>query len=201
MSTQIDLPIAGGTVRAAGELVRRYCGMTGETWAYPFYDAVPTSPVVGPVDLLAAGIMHGPIRQEDLEWFVQVRDGMQRLVDALPDDTGLDDADDATVDTLTSGVLDLGDGRPPSLLTKIIHRHRPRLIVLDERDIGRRYGSAIDGRGRLPYPRLVHAVREDMRQPAVREGLEAIGRELRGLLPVPSRLRILDIAVWMDARR
>ena len=80
MSTQIDLPIAGGTVRAAGELVRRYCGMTGETWAYPFYDAVPTSPVVGPVDLLAAGIMHGPIRQEDLEWFVQVRDGMQRLV-------------------------------------------------------------------------------------------------------------------------
>ena len=117
MSTQIDLPIAGGTVRAAGELVRRYCGMTGETWAYPFYDAVPTSPVVGPVDLLAAGIMHGPIRQEDLEWFVQVRDGMQRLVDALPDDTGLDDADDATVDTLTSGVLDLGDGRPPSLLT------------------------------------------------------------------------------------
>jgi hypothetical protein len=186
---------------AADELVRRYCGLTGETWAYPFFDGVPASPEVDRVDLLAAGVMHGPIRQVDLEWFVQARSDIQALVKELPQDHELADVGAGAVSALTAGVAQLAGGRPLSLLTKILHRHRPHLVVLDERDIGRRYGSALEGRGRLDYPRLVTAVREDLRRADVAEALDRIRETLSGLHPLPSRLRVLDIAVWMDARR
>jgi hypothetical protein len=73
--------------------------------------------------------------------------------------------------------------------------------VIEERDIARRYAAHLGTTGRLRYRALLDAVATDLttgRQPLLR-----IAERLHdaGIDPPPTPLRILDIALWMDAAR
>lgn len=202
----VHLPVAGQMINDADVLVARYCGLTGEQWAYGYYDQIPLQDD-GPtkVDLLTCATMHGGFRRTELEWFAAATQPMSKLLRALPADMDLADAPPRLLDTLVEGISRLCAAGPPSarsLASKILHRRRPRLVPIDERDIARRYGAALRGGGRLDYTTLVHAVAADLSDPTVAVALSEIRAMLadRGLVVVPSPLRTLDIAVWMDER-
>lgn len=199
----IDLVVAGHTIRHADRLVGRYCGRTGEQWAYAFYDCVAVERE-GVTDLLTAAVMHGPLRREDLQWYVDRRGAMLDLVDQLPADVPLAEASSSTKDLLAGGVASLagGDPRRAGLLTKVLHRHRPALVAIDERDVGRLLARQAGRGGRVGYRELL----DELGQVLVdqRRAIEEVRALLAGALgehPHPTPLRTLDIAIWMDARR
>lgn len=200
----IDLIVAGEPIAGAEELVRRYCSLDrGEVWAYRYYDAVPVEDPrrVGPVDVLAASTMHGPIRRADLQWFHDHADRLAAWLDTHPPSTAITEltADEALDVGHGLAALTGDDGPGTSLLTKVLHRHRPSLVAIDERDIGRRYARHLGQRGRLPYPDLLVAVRHDLVNPPTAAWLQAVSERLRHDGVHLTALRILDVAVWMDA--
>lgn len=90
------------------------------------------------------------------------------------------------------------------LLTKVLHRLRPRLLPIDDRAVSRRYARAAGTTGRLPFDALVAALRDDLRDPDNAAALDGTGGRLAADLapaPVPTPLRLLDIAVWMAEGR
>lgn len=197
---------AGQAIPDAPDLVARYCGLTGEAWAYAFYDAVPVGPSVEPTDLLCASVMHGPVNRTHLQWFTDRRGDIAEFVDSVPADVDLANASSAVLDQIDVGIQTLADDTSTrSLLTKILHKHRPQLVVIDDRDISRRYARAIGKSGRLPYSSLLKFIAEDLASQTTRNVAGLIRRKVSPGFSEQrialTDLRILDIAVWMDSHR
>lgn len=204
-----DFPITigGAAVADPCDRLRRYCGLPWsggppETWAYRYYDLVPTTPddVIGPVDVLAAGVIHTGLTRADLAFFA---DNANRLADwlaPLPHDLQLDDAVLQHLATLT----DLASPVSLSLLTKVLHRKRPKLLPIVDRAIVDRYlPTTGEPTAEQAWRPLLHALHDEL-------GPHATG-ETRLLLAIAavsatdgthelSLLRALDIIVWMEGR-
>lgn len=189
--------MAGRPLPDAADHLRRYVGLpwTGgapEVWAYRYFDVLDdTDPSdVLPVDVLAAAALHPILTQSDLTWFVERREHLREFL-ATVENTNLAVTDPARLDVL----LDLAHtGVQLSLLTKVLHRKRPRLIPLLDRRLTDWYRFQLPERGVTSWPHLTRALARDLA--ANREVLET----LQPVVPL-SHLRIADIAIWMEATR
>ena len=97
----MPLRVAGRDIPSALDLVRRYCwlpwsGRPPETWAYHYYDRVPTTADedITPVDVLAAASLHPGLSRKDLAFFREHRSGLTDWLRAAPTDVDLAAADD-----------------------------------------------------------------------------------------------------------
>lgn len=200
------LVLAGQAVPDAWDRVRRYCGCAwsggpAEVWAFHYYDAIPSSGQrVEPLDVLAAGVLHPGVGRDALAFFHDAAPALEAWVTALPTGTDLPDAGDVVVDHLGT-LRDWPDAPALSLLTKVLHRVRPRLIPLLDREILDWYRPLTGERGAsAAWPHLVRATAAD-----VSANCETLSRMADDLLTETgvrvSALRILDIAIWMGGPR
>lgn len=145
--------------------LRRYAGLTWsggrrEVWAPRYYDyLVDNDPSdVLPVDVLAAAALHPKLNHSDLTWFVEHRSELQDFL-ATVDDVDLAVSDPGWLDVL----LDLaGQDVELSLLTKVLHRKRPKLIPLLDRRIVDWYRLKLTTRGAAAWPQLTRALARDL---------------------------------------
>ena len=204
-----ELICAGRPIPNAKDQIRRYCGLPWsggepESWAYEFYDTVPTGPgdLPGPPDLLAAAALHPGFGRPEMAFF---NDGgavaCERWLVPLPSDLDLADADDVVLEHILT-LPQIAGGEWLSILSKVVHHKRPRLVPLFDRAIVDWYRPATGQRGVAAWPALVRAVHSDLAAPENRRWLadvrEELALELSGV--VPSDLRLMDIAVWMSGR-
>lgn len=202
------LVVAGSPLVGAEDLVRRYCGLPwsggeDETWAYRYFELVhDVDPDrVAPVDVLTAAALHPGLRQADLAWFWRHQDQCSRLLAELPAGTDLARASRPDLRALQAlpAFLD-GTEVELSLLTKVLHRKRPRLVPMLDRALVDRYRRCLPGRGVQSWARLVELLLADLNNPANAPMLTSLSDSLsEGLPVVPSHLRLVDIAVWMTA--
>ncbi len=85
----------------------------------------------------------------------------------------------------------------------MLHRKRPSLIPLFDRDLADWYRPIINWRGVAAWPTIVVTLRSDLAHPDTRRVLTEIQGRLRAELPgpVPSHLRLVDIGIWMKPDR
>jgi hypothetical protein len=125
----------------------------------------------------------------------------QQWLSHLPRDVDLADADKEILDHLIR-LPEIGDGEWLSVLSKVAHHKRPRLVPLFDRAIVDRYRPMTGLRGIAAWPALARAMQADLANDENRGFLadvrDELAQELSG--PVPSDLRLVDIAVWMDGR-
>ncbi|TAK71129.1 MAG: hypothetical protein EPO13_01145 [Actinomycetota bacterium] len=187
----------------AGQLVRRYLGLTEprETWAFRTYDASRrrSDGRVDDDDLLAASSLGARLTRRDLEHFDRCRDLVEARLAAIPTSTSLRDASNKQL-TDVSDLL-LGTDLEPTLLAKIVHRARPRLIPPYDRATSDLYAGATGRRAAGRLPDLLFAMRADLQIPANVRALTGFQQQIIAETDggfVPSQLRIFDIAVWMS---
>jgi hypothetical protein len=175
-----------------------------ETWAYELFDAIPTGPgdQITPADLLPSAALHPGFGRDEAVFFnTGGAEACEEWLSGLPLNVDLADADEQTLDRLAE-LPQISEGIGLSIVSKVTHRKRPRLIPLFDRAIVDWYRTVTRLRGEAAWPALTQALKADMAMNEnrrffadVRGGL---GLELRG--PVPSDLRFVDIAIWMDGR-
>lgn len=192
-----ELTLGARRITNAADLLRRYCGLPWsggqpEVWAYSYYDALHDSDPddVGPIDVLAAAALHPKITRADLEWFARHRKTLQGLLEQLPREVDLADADPTPVNTIAT----LADrGVELSLLSKVLHRKRPKLIPLLDRTLTGWYRRQLRTQSAAAWPELVRALAEDLR---------ANADEIAALRPIAplTDLRIADIVIWMKSQ-
>lgn len=212
-----DLPIvaAGREVPDAVDRIRRYCGLTWtggppETWAWHYYDVLPSqADVLDPVDVLAAAALHPGLGHFDLAYFREHRNTLEAWLSPLPVDLALADA---TVDVLDhlSSLPEALDGVTPTLLSKVLHRKRPQLIPLLDRHVIDWYRPVTAKRAAAeawePMVRAMHTEQlGNERRQVMAILLNGLERELwpnaaLGERPRLSPLRAVDIAIWMGGR-
>jgi len=204
-----ELVCAGRPVPDAHDNIRRYCGLPWsggepESWAYEFYDTVPTGPgdLPGPPDLLAAAALHPGFGRPEMAFFNGGgAESVERWLALLPNDLDLADADDVVLEHLST-LPEIAGGEWLSILSKVAHHKRPRLVPLFDRAIVDWYRPVTGQRGVAAWPVLVRAMHEDLAQPDNRRLLAGVrgelARELSGV--VPSDLRLADISMWMSGR-
>jgi len=200
-----DLRLAGRLLTGARDKVRRYCGLAWsgggtETWAYRYYDAVETDPNrLDPVDVLTAASLHPGLSHRDLAYFAENVALVESWLSDVPMDLGLADADEGLIDLLA---VPLGwPGAPTlTLLSKVLHRKRPKLIPLVDRHVLDWYRPVTGERTAVAAWRpLLKALREDVGDNAA--VLSALERDLHSeLVSTPSPLRLVDISLWMVGR-
>ncbi|MCC5952049.1 MAG: hypothetical protein JJU45_08125 [Acidimicrobiia bacterium] len=210
MDTAVEvIPITVGNRRITDgwDRLRRYCGLDWsggppETWAFQYFDVVDTiaDDEITEVDLLAAGALHPGLGRSDLAFFREQGPRLGAWLRDIPRDTWLRDADDQLLAELA--LLAPWDGQVQlSLLTKVLHRKRPRLIPLLDRSIIDWY-RPLTGQRRAAgvWGPLLGAMRENLNgENAVL--LAIIGVSLEKELPRPlSHVRMLDIMVWMEGQ-
>lgn len=202
-----ELRCASRIVPDAAERVARYCGLEWpggppEVWAYGYFDAVPSSASgVGPVDVLACAALHPGLSRDDLTYFVRGRSTLDGWLATIPDDVPLATADAAVVATLRE-LPALARGVGLSLLSKVLHRKRPMLVPMLDRDIVDWYRPVTRQRGAAAWPALIDALQTDLADSGNARVLAEIqtGLATRLVAPVPSALRLVDIAIWMGGR-
>lgn len=203
-----ELICASRAVADAEDRVARYCGLewTGgpsEVWAYPYFDAIVTrADEVEPVDVLACAALHPGLSRDDLKYFRDQRPVLASWLRRMPEDVDLGMADAATADELRE-LPELARGVGLSLLSKVLHRKRPRLMPMLDRDIVDWYRPVTGLRGVAAWAALVDALRSDLAMPVNAKILARMQTDLTGRVegPVPSALRLVDIAIWMGGRK
>jgi hypothetical protein len=202
----LTLECAGTPLPSARDQIHRYCGLPWsggqpETWAYEYFDSVPTGPgdLVGPPDLLASAALHPGFGRSEMTWFNQ--DGAkwcEEWLSGLPRDVDLADAGEETIARLLE-LPRISEGIGLSVLSKVTHHKRPRLIPLFDRAAVDRYRRITGVRGEAAWSPLVCAMRADLAMDGNRRFLADVRDELVQELtgPVPSDLRLMDIAIWM----
>ena len=211
-SENSELFLGGKAVPDAWTQVRRYCGFEWdgnppETWAFRYYDDIPSDrDEVSPLDVVCAGALHPGISKEDMAFFWDHRQRLTEWLSDLPPTDPPSLSDLATADDKVISVLRelpaLVEGTSLSLASKVLHRKRPWLIPIVDKEVIDRY-RPLTGKRRAneAWPPLLGCLAEDLQ--ANVEYLAELGvvlamergTPIRGL----SRLRIADIAIWMDA--
>ncbi len=207
---------AGRTIPGALDRIRRYCGLwwsggRPETWAWHYYDEVPTSAdnVVTPMDVVCASAVHPGLSREDLEAFRSLASDLTEWLAAVPTDVALWSADDSLL-THLAGISDDFSQVSTVLLSKVLHRKRPHLVPPMDRHLVDWY-KPITGKHALgeAWGPLLRAMREDNLDPERRfvhaVAISAVEAEVRPLRdPTQMRglslLRATDIAIWMGSR-
>lgn len=212
----LALHAAGRRIPDGVERIRRYCGLSWaggdqETWAWPYYDAVPTphDDCVGPVDVVCVAALHPGLRRADLTFFRERRDEVADWLAVLPPDVKLWEVSD----DLAAHVAGLGDRFPGvaiSLLSKVLHRKRPHLVPLLDRHVVDWYRPITGIRAMADaWPAIVQAMRDEQQEPEWRfvttMALQRIEQDLQQTAdpdggPELSLLRAVDIAIWMGSR-
>ncbi len=214
--TELRIVAAGRIIPDAIDHIRRYCGLTWsggepETWAWRYYDVVPTAhdDVVTSIDVLAAASLHPGLSRADLAFFHERSAEVSSWLAQVGSDETLWDASDAVLGHVGS----LASAFPaisPSLLSKVLHRKRPRLIPLLDHHVIDWYRPVTGERkAAIAWAPLVMAMRDDLADPErklltsiacvsleTEMGVDRERADTRGL----SWLRMLDIAIWMAAR-
>lgn len=200
---------AGRDIPDALDRIRRYCGLPWsggppETWAYRYYDKIPTPSDndVSPVDVLAAAALHPGLSRQDLAFFHERNAELGDWLDAVPPDVDLGAADDALLEHLSS-LVEIDAEASVTLLTKVLHRKRPRLIPLLDRHVIDWYRPVTGERSAAKAWRpVLVAMRHDVSGDSG-ELLEGVTDVLRVEISddTPSNIRLIDIAVWMGAQR
>lgn len=196
------LVLGGVTSPSALDHLRRYCGLPWsggppETWAFRYFDAIESDPDrLDSIDVVSAAALHPGVSRDDLTFFHDRRQDIEFWLHGIPLERQLGDAEGS------DELGELADFDPPSftLLTKVLHRKRPRFVPMVDRHVLDRYRPTTGERRALPaWPGLVDALRADLRLNLVQ--LASISNALESELGQPvSPLRICDIVIWMDGR-
>lgn len=135
------------SLNEAKAFARIYLSGDGK-WAYPAYDAYPGLPGtdVGRADLLAVALLNA--HQRPVESYYGLESLMPLINERLADPAlsgNLADADQETIDAIARlfGILDEKRPKHVSLtkLSKVLHRKRPELLPLYDRNIWRCYAE------------------------------------------------------------
>lgn len=200
--------IAGREIGDGWDRLARYCGLPwsgggDETWAFRYYDAVPSPEpdTVRPVDVLATAALHPGLSRNDLAFFHDEADRIGEWLRALPRDRNLHECD---VDAITH-LSQLAEWDVPvtlSLLTKVLHRKRPLLLPLVDRHILDWYRPITGERSAAAaWPGLLKAMRDDLNS-ADNSGLRLMSAAVeRATSHRISVLRAMDVVVWMGSQR
>lgn len=203
----IPIQVGGRDVPDALDRIRRYCGLTWsggspETWAYRYFDLVPSElpDEVTSVDALAAATLHPGLSRTDLAFFVDRADDLSDWLRRVPVDAELRTADSNLL-TYLDALADFDDVST-TLLSKVLHRKRPSLIPLLDRHIIDWYRPVTGERSAtLAWAPIIRAMQQDLIGGA-NGSLTAIADALRPeLASPPSAIRLIDIAIWMGAQR
>lgn len=204
---EFELVLADRRVTGVWDRLARYCGLVWsggepEVWAYSYYDAVPTGDAdrISPIDVLAAGSLHPGLSRADLAYFVEHDGRLAKWLADTPRDLPLAEAPDEILGHL-GGITEWEDVPSFSLLTKVLHRKRPTLVPLVDREIVDWY-RPVTGERKVTaaWPGLLRALRADLTWN--RHTLQRVSARLETALPHPvTPVRIVDIAVWMGGRR
>lgn len=214
------LRAAGVDIPDALHLVETYCGVPDaggrrSHWAYAYFDAVANDPDdVAPQDVTACAALHARFTQAALDSFIRERGRLRRILTLIPANVDIADADDRLLEQLEAIVSGLAEGDGEygpalpdagrALVTKILHRKRPHLVPIFDKAIADRYSRALPDRRAIRSELFARLIRDDLADATNRRALAAIRASLGPSLssqPVPSDLRLLDIAVWMDHHR
>ncbi|MDZ7674553.1 MAG: DUF6308 family protein [Acidimicrobiales bacterium] len=201
-----DIVLGGRPLRVVGDHVRRYCGLTWsggdpEVWAYPFYDTLRDDDPdrVSETDLISVAAVHPSITRADLVWFVEVREQLDQILTTIDPTVGLGDADAHLIEAVAR-LACCSSGRL-ALATRVLHRKRPRAVPLFGKHLVERYHHRLERRGEACWPALLENLAGDVGSEQNRNSLAELRDELSSELdPVPSDLRLIDIAIWMEAR-
>ena len=213
-----DLPLtaAGREIPHALDRIRRYCGLrwsggARETWAWPYFDAVPTEhdDAVGPVDVVCAAALHPGLSRADLAFFRERAADVTAWLAPLPSGPRLWEVPVEVVDHLAT----LPAAFPhitPTLLSKVLHRKRPHLIPLLDRHVIDWYRPVTGKRAAVEaWETLVRTMRDEEldseRRVLTSIAVGTIEAELWPDVdgddrPHLSWLRAVDIAIWMAGR-
>lgn len=213
-----DLPIvaAGREVPNALDQIRRYCGLhwsggPPETWAWAYYDAIPTShdDVVTPVDVVSVAALHPGLSKEDLTFFRESARAVSAWLSEVPTGQRLFELSDAAVEHVAT-LPDALAGPSVSFLSKVLHRKRPHVVPLLDRHIVDWYRPVTGKRAHAeawgPLVRSIHDEEgDDERRLMMSIALNGIEQELwpdagPDARPRLSWLRAIDIAIWMGTR-
>ena len=190
--------------------VRRYYGLPwsggqGEVSAFAYYDALSErreDDVVRPVDVLSTAALHPGLRWRDLQYFSWEAPRLEAWLQAIPGGVDLADADEHLGEEVAR-LPERFDGHPGlSILSKVLHAKRPRLIPILDRTLTDWYRPISSRRGESAWQDCVRLLHDDLAAPYNRTILRAIRSEIGAALGavVPSELRIADIAIWMQVR-
>jgi hypothetical protein len=204
------LELGGRELPDALDDVRRYCGLPwsggqGEVSAFSYYDALPErreDDVVRPVDVLSTAALHPGLRWRDLQYFSYEAPRLEDWLRTIPPGVDLADADEDLVEEVAR-LPERFDGHPGlSILSKVLHAKRPRLIPILDRTLTDWYRPISSRRGESAWQDCVRLLHGDLAAPSNRTILRAIRSELAIELgaTAPSELRIADIAIWMQVR-
>lgn len=186
--------------------VLRYCGIPcddrpAETWAYRYYDAIDTDPnLLSPQDVVCAGVLHPGLSRDDLTWFWDHRTQLTDWLNRFPVDQALRGANADTIDRLAE-LPSLFPGPSLSLVTKVLHRKRPWLIPLIDREVIDWYRPLTGQRRAVEaWGPLLRLLVDDLE--SNRNALAEVRFVLHMLHDVKvSDLRTVDIVIWMAAQR
>ncbi|MDR0481677.1 MAG: DUF6308 family protein [Cellulomonadaceae bacterium] len=202
------ITLAGRPFPDAGDLVRRFCGMAwsggagGEYHELEYYDALVTDPLVlSEVDVLAAQVLNPNMGPRDRQFFVEHAADVAAWLAPIPLDATLADAPDEMLDHLERLVTAWPGGPTLSVLSKVLHRKRPGLIPLVDRNSIDLYrlvtGERVPARA---WPGMLDALSDDVYDN--RKALAALSAEVLAATGVTvSPLRVVDITIWMHGHR
>lgn len=200
---ETPLTAAGRAITNAGDLVQRHLGMSDpqEHWAAPLYDnPARSSNELRDEDLLATAALGVRVTKSSLAGFARARPQLERALAQLPPGLSLAAADDVVIERIHTALT--ATELEPTTVAKLLHRARPRLVPPYDRATSDWYARGLSDRDAGRLPRLLHHIRDDLRQPSNAASLhtlqQLIATENDGAL-VPSRLRLFDVAVWMAA--
>lgn len=186
--------------------VFRYCGLpwdgnAPETWGFRYFDAIETpSTAVVAEDVVCAGALHPGLSREDLAYFWDHREDLNQWLDGFPVDLALATADDATIARLAE-LPSRFDGPLLSLVTKVLHRKRPWMIPIVDREVIDWYRPLTGHRRAVDaWGPLLSRLADDLRTNRDRLAeLRFVLRMHHGL--TVTDLRTVDIVIWMGSQR
>jgi hypothetical protein len=210
-----ELVLAAQPLPHAAEDVARYCGIPwrdgrhgmpepAEVWAFLYYDCLPerrSDDLLRSAEVLSTMAMHPGFRRGDLDYYWRMRDEIGSLLRRLPPEMDLGDAPTEAVDLIVEVPMRLEGATGLSLLSKVLHAKRPRLVPILDRALTDWYRRFARSKGEAAWADCVRALHADLAEAGNRAVLRELQAELRAALPpamaVPSELRLADIAVWM----
>ena len=184
------------------DLVRRY--MDGEVaeGAFLGYDSYTTNDdpnVLVDGDLLAPGLLGVPVDGQTFLRLREARERLQEALSALPDDMSLAEAPDDVLTALGTPFAVIDDGLVTGargvILSKILHRKKPRLIPVYDQFVWAVYSCRLGHDPKRHWSEFFTALASEMRTD-LQQAPGLWGR----WEPEVTALRALDMAVWQLGR-